>query len=698
MLTVNRIGNMPSGINNVQFKGEKRFKNDKSNNNEFDFSEAAKNFGKGAISPVTAAIKHPFLTVGLLAGTVAACSVVPVLGPAMLLGFGALSAGQMIKGSADAVKNYRNGEYDKAEKSFDLIGQGTVGTLLSLIGVKQSAQVSKEAKMMSELNVKVLDKGAKEQILSEVRNNNFIANLKEIVSLFTTKSGLKAVKAQFNPEVLKYRTENFLKFFKPEKVEETTKRKVYKTTEQKVKEFKASPEGVRRAGLSDEQVEQEVVTLFDKAFDELGIPKNQRPNLEIKKNAQLEHGGSYGKSRHTLEINPDAYRSGTFELEDVVMHEATHCKEALLRAGIPKERAQEIVKNELVSRILNGESEEIIVKGGFLGPEMMKAPKLPQGMKEEFAQLAKDMCYTDDSTLSSSISDYINHTKWKKTNEKVCEEELFDPQKLEKAEKFLAPLLKKLRAMMDKYPEYSKMNKQKNMFIQYVKEHEISIEDEPLTKLLKYIQSEQTRYQCFSDVKINRGTSYQPNYVDVPELTGEQLAQAEKSLIDNITTIEGNGRIAGFNGMFASNKSFNQYQFSPEEVLAQKNGNNFLIRNLTAKMNEMKAAGNLTPEQEADMLKIIEKAKAIIEYKTKGLEYYEQYTKMINNPSDTELAKTVKAMEEELNILNEKINPAEYETVTRLVTKFGFQNMPSRAIPRNAIYEMLAELNYKQAA
>ncbi|MBO6180942.1 hypothetical protein J6O86_04575 [bacterium] len=683
MLTVNRIGNTPSGINSVQFKGKKELlTNDKSNNNEFDFSEAAKNFGKGAISPVTAAIKHPFLTVGLLAGTVAACSVVPILGPAMLLGFGALSVGQMIKGSADAVKNYNNGEYDKAEKSFDLIGQGTVGTLLTLLGVKQSAQVSKEAKMMSELNVKVLDKSTKEQILSEVQNNKFMANLKEIISLFTTKSGLKAAKAQFNPEVLKYRTENFLKFFKPQKVEETTKRKVYKTTEQKVAEFKASPEGIRRAGLSDEQVEQEIVTLFDKAFDELGIPKNQRPNLEIKKNAQLEHGGSYGKSRHTLEINPDAYRSGTFELDDVVMHEATHCKEALLRAGIPKERAQEIVKNELVSRILNGESEEIIVRGGLFGPEMMKAPKLPQGMKEEFAQLAKDMCYTEDSALSSNIKDFINHTNWKAKGE-----EAFNPETLEQAEKALEPLFKKLHAMVDKHPQYSEMNKPS-----------ISTEDDAFTKLLKYVQSEQTRYQCFADVKINRGTSYQPNYVDVPELTGEQLAQAEKSLIDNITTIEGNGRVAGLNGMFASNKSFNQYQFSPEEVLAQKNGNNFLIRNLTAKMNEMKASGTLTPEQEADMLKIIEKAKAIIEYKTKGLEYYEQYTKMINNPSDTELAKTVKALEEELNILNEKMNPAEYETVTRLVTKFGFQNMPSRAIPRNAIYEMLAELSDKQAA
>lgn len=686
MLSANGIGRDSNYYysNNIKFKGKKNpyIGEDKSNNNQFDFSEAAKNFGKGAISPVTAAIKHPFITAGVLAGTVAACSIIPVLGPAMLLGFGALSVGQMIKGSADAVKNYKNGEYDKAEKSFDLIGQGTVGTLLSLIGVRQSAQVAKEAKMMSELNVKVLDKGAKEQILSEVQNNKFIANLKEIVSLFTTKSGLKAIKAQFNPEVLKYRTENFLKFFKPQSVEETTKRKVFKSTEQKVKEFKASPEGLRRAGLSDEQVEQEVVTLFDKAFDELGIPKNQRPNLEIKKNAQVGHGGSYGKSRHTLEINPDAYRSGTFELDDVVMHEATHCKEALLRAGIPKERAQEIVKNELVSRILNGESENIIVRGGFFGPEIMEPPKMPQAMKEEFAQLAKDMCYTDDRTLSSSITDFINHTNLKAKGGKE-----FNPEILEQAEKALEPLFERLRAMVDKYPQYSEMNKPS-----------LSIEDDAFTKLLKYVQSQQTRYQCFADVKINRGTSYQPNYVDVPELTGEQLAQAEKSLIDNITTIEGNGRIAGFNGIFASNKSFNQYQFSPEEVLAQKNGNNFLIRNLTAKMNEMKASGTLTPEQEASMLKIIEKAKAIIEYKTKGLEYYEQYTRLINNPFDKELAAAVKNLESELAVLNEKMNPAEYETVTRLITKFGFQNLPSRAIPRNAIYEILSEFKEKQAA
>lgn len=680
MQIISKIGADYRNLNTnkvAAFNGKEKYYNfDKSNNNEFDISEAAKNFGKGVISPVTAAIKHPFLTVGLLAGTVAACSIVPVLGPAMLLGFGALSVGQMIKGSKDAIKNYQNGEYDKAEQSFDLIGQGTVGTLLSLIGIKQSAVVSKEAKMMSQLNASTLDKGTHNQILCEVQQNSLLKNLKEIVSLFTTKSGLKAVKTQFSPEVLKFRVENFVKMFKLQKIEKTERKQKFKTTEEKVAEFKASTEGMRRASLSDEQIEQEVVTLFDKAFDELGIPKNQRPNLELRKGS-IEHGGSYGKSRHHLEINPDAYRSGTFDLDNVIMHEATHCQEALLRAGIPKERAQEIVKNELISRILNGESENIIVEGGFFGPEMMEPPKMPQGMKEEFVQLAKDMCYTEDNTLSSNISEFVSNTRWKNDPKG---ENLYNPQRLEQAEKALKPLFERLRTMMDRYPQYQEMNKPK-----------YSLEADAFTKLLKYVQSEQTRYQCFSDVQINRGTSYNPNYVQVEPLSGEKLAQAEKSLIDNITTIEGNGRISGINGMFTSNASFNQYQFSPEEVLAQKNGNNFLIRNLTAKMQEMKDAGTLSAKDEATMTAIIEKAKAVIEYKTKGLEYYEKYTQMINNPADKDLCAGVKALEKELNILKEKMDPAEYETITTIIKKFGFQNLSARAIPINAIYEMLAE-------
>ena len=67
-------------------------KEDKSSNGKFDISECAKSFAKGIFSPLTAIIKHPIATIGVVAATAAACTLVPVLGPIMAVGFGALSA------------------------------------------------------------------------------------------------------------------------------------------------------------------------------------------------------------------------------------------------------------------------------------------------------------------------------------------------------------------------------------------------------------------------------------------------------------------------------------------------------------------------------------------------------------------------------------------------------------------------------
>ena len=142
---------------------------------------------------------------------------------------------------------------------------------------------------------------------------------------------------------------------------------------------------------------------------------------------------------------------------------------------------------------------------------------------------------------------------------------------------------------------------------------------------------------------------------------------AEKSLTKSIATIEGNGRISGFNGLFAGEKGFNQYQFSPEEVLADQNGNNFLIKTLTSKLDSIKKAGTLTPEQETYMTGLIEKAKLVIEYKTKGLEYYNYYTEMINNPSNKELAAKVEAMASELEAIKQVITPEEFEIVKTVI-------------------------------
>ncbi len=650
-----------------EYINNKNINNDKSNNGKFDFSQAAKNFGKGLISPITMMFKHPLATIGIVAATAAATSLVPVLGPLLAIGFGAASVYQAGKGVYEAAKNYKNGEYDNAEKSFDKIGQGVIGAALSLLGVKQSAKIANEAKLMKELNVKSLTHAQRTEIAQNVNKGGFFKALKDTISLVTSKKGLKASFEQFKPTSVKTRFNELVECFKGkrniiEEKEITRKRKVRKMTPE---EFKKTSEGIRRAALSDEEIKQEVTALYDEAFDKLGVPKEQRPNLELKKGAE-KHGGSYSQNQHNLEINPDAYKAGIFELEDVVMHEATHCKEALLRAGIPQERANQIVKEELLSRIKNGESEQIVVKANIFGANMMKPPKMSPKMKQDFAQFASDNLYTDECI--TGLSDYVGNCRSLKFKLSV--------DNFAESKQKVQPFLDKLQKVLDKNPEFVS---------QY------SSPEEALNTLAEYSCSHNVRYNIFRDVKINKGT------ISVPEISGEQLAQAEKSLVDNITTIEGNGRISGIGGMFASDGAFNQYQFSPEEVLAQKNGNNFLIEKLTAKLNEIKSSGNIDAAEEARLTEAIRKAKAVIEYKTKGLDYYEKYTQMINNPQDTKLAKTVKILEAELTELKSKITPEEYKIVTEVI-KIMKPDIATTMIPTATIYSLLAKLDGNKAA
>jgi hypothetical protein len=335
---------------------ERTTKEDKSNNGKFDISECAKNFAQGVLSPLKAVVEHPVATVGILGATTLACTLVPVLTPIMGVGFGALSVYQLGKGCYNAAKNYKNKEYDNAEKSFNQIGQGFVGTVTSALGLKQGAKVAKEAKLMNELGTQALNQAQKDAIALEVKNGSYADALKEVGSLFTSKEGLNATINQFKPSMIKARGGEILDFVKGNKYKEKEiKQKIPKRADQ-IEKFKKSEEGIRRANLTDEEIEAEVNSLFKKAFDELEIPEEQRPKLVIRKSA-IEKGGYYEKGSHSLEYNPEAYKSGVFEMDDVVMHEATHCKEALQRAGISKERASQLVKDELVSRVQNGENE-----------------------------------------------------------------------------------------------------------------------------------------------------------------------------------------------------------------------------------------------------------------------------------------------------------------------------------------------------
>lgn len=589
-------------------------KEDKSNNGKFDISECIKNFAKGVISPLTAIVKHPLMTIGVVGATVVACQLIPVLGPILAIGFGGLSAFQLGKGVYDVVKNYKNKDYDNAEKSFDKVGQGTVGVVMSALGLKQSAKVAKEAKLMAELNTNTLTQAQKEAIALEVKNGTKLDAIKEIGSLFTTKNGLKAIGRQFKPSAIKTRYTEIREFLDGKRFKTKEKEIEEKRLKNRAEEFKKTPEGVRRAALTDEEIQTEAQAMLDKAFDELGVPKDKRPMLELVKGSETS-GGSYSPRNHRIEFSTEGYKSGTFEMEDVIMHEATHCKEALLRAGLPQERVDEIVKQELISRIKNGESEKIVKRGSLFGSEMMDPPKLPDKMKADFVEFAKENLYTRNVPSDMSA---------------------------------------KLEVMMDKYPEFI---------------NQFSSREEALKVLNDYATSHNVRFGAYANVDvIKRPSGYGYNSEIVkPTLTEEEIAIAEKSLVDSITTFEGNGRIGGINGFFAGEEGFNQYQFSPEEVLAQKNGNKFLIKTLTSKLDAMKKAGTLTPEQEAYMSGLIEKAKMVIEYKTKGLEYYKYYTEMINNPSNKELAAKVEAMASELKAIKQLITPEEYEIIKRVI-------------------------------
>lgn len=197
-------------IDTVEFSN----KEDKSKNGKFDVSEAIKNLGKGILSPFTAMIKHPVATVGLIAGTVALTTLIPVLTPVLAIGFGAVGIYQVGKGSYDAVNNYRKGNYDEAEKSFDKIGQGIVGTVMSAVGIKQGAKVANEAKLMNKLNVKSLIPQQRTEIATNVDKSGYFSALKDNLSLLFTKNGLKSVGKQFTPSSIKARFTDFVEGFK----------------------------------------------------------------------------------------------------------------------------------------------------------------------------------------------------------------------------------------------------------------------------------------------------------------------------------------------------------------------------------------------------------------------------------------------------------------------------------------------------
>lgn len=559
---------------------------DKTNNGEFDANVAANNFCKGLLSPITAIIKHPIATIGVVGATALACSVAPILAPATAIVFGAMGIYEFGKSSYNIVKHSASGEYDKAEKDFEGLGQGTINTVLTALGMRQSARVTKEAQLLSETKATKLSVEQISKIKDEVKSLTLFKSFKESLKLYTTKEGRQAFMYQFKKPVIKERLQD-LKNIIVRKKEQT------KETFDIKEEFAKTPEGIKRAKMTTEEISQEVSKLAKESFDQYGIPEELRPKIEIvKKDAKT--GGGYKAKTHTIEINETAYREGAFDLPNVIKHEATHAKEALIRETLTFTKKEQLTKEYLLNKIQTGDNNTVVYDTTIFGNSTIKPPKMSTGMKTDFAKLAQENIYK----IGSNGLDKKQLTK------------LVEP-------------------LIDKYPEFISQYQSK---------------EEALDMLTKYAQSHQLRYKVGTTTAINLPADKVAKLGYIDEST------AINSFKGILECLDGNMSYKTVSGNMGLGGDFTQYEFGAEEVLAQLSGNKFEISHLEQELATLRKRPNFDAKQEAYLLSQIESAQKTIKYKSMGQKYYKLFMDYKHNPSP-ERAKEINTLAVELNKL-----------------------------------------------
>lgn len=559
---------------------------DKTNNGEFDANVAANNFCKGLLSPITAIIKHPIATIGVVGATALACSVAPILAPATAIVFGAMGIYEFGKSSYNIVKHSASGEYDKAEKDFEGLGQGTINTVLTALGMRQSARVTKEAQLLSETKATKLSVEQISKIKEEVKSLTLFKSFKESLKLYTTKEGRHAFMYQFKKPVIKERLQD-LKNIIVKKKEQTKESFDIK------EEFAKTPEGIKRAKMTTEEISQEVSKLAKESFDQYGIPEELRPKIEIvKKDAKT--GGGYYAQKHTIEINETAYREGAFDLPNTIKHEATHAKEALIRETLTFTKKEQLTKEYLLNKIQTGDNNTVAYDTTIFGNATIKPPKMSTGMKTDFAKLAQENIYK----IGSNGLDKKQLTK------------LVEP-------------------LIDKYPEFISQYQSK---------------EEALDMLTKYAQSHQLRYKVGTTTAINLPADKVAKLGYIDEST------AINSFKGILECLDGNMSYKTVSGNMGLGGDFTQYEFGAEEVLAQLSGNKFEISHLEQELATLRKRPNFDAKQEAYLLSQIESAQKTIKYKSMGQKYYKLFMDYKHNPSP-ELAKEINTLAVELNKL-----------------------------------------------
>ena len=425
-----------------------------------------------------------------------------------------------------------------------------------------------------------------------------------------------------------------------------------------VEKFKNTSEGIRRANLTDEELKNELTGYLNESFDRLHIKQELRPNIYFDKNFPM--AGGYTPLNHAIVLNHGFYQNGLTET-DMFMHEATHCSEAIKRAGIPGNIHDEIIKNELLSKIQNGENKLILGGDGLFGRYVIESPKNLKSIKDDFSKFADENLYVNSGKLIGlfrgivyweQVKQYSNPNirplidQWMKLhfNEFPKEQqelinyftdlstkeynELPDIAKSEEQKLFedeiFIDFVDKIKTIVKNHPEFAKYN---------------GGEEQAVKSLIEYSISHNSRYNTFSLNMVP--------YINVPELQGEELEAAKKSASDFFDTMDGNlcKESCSTSNLFDEAV---QYTCSPEEVLANTNGFKFCIEKLQQKLDEGRKNGTLSKIDEEILCSKIKNAEKTIDFFAKGQLYLEKSKYARNNPEDENAAKEAEQLKKEL--------------------------------------------------
>lgn len=379
-------------------------------------------------------------------------------------------------------------------------------------------------------------------------------------------------------------------------------------------DFKKTKEGKRRASQNDDEIKEEAQKFLSEFFRKNNIEQEAKPQIKI------EHRGKYGSdfydmSCHTITINADTYKEGSRNLESTTAHEATHAIAAILKSKLTPLQKKEIIIQSLLNKIINGENETILVDCKNNTIETMKSPKMSQKMREEFARFAKDNLY---ETV------YVN---------------LDLDTKEEQIEK-----------LIDDNPDFIAQYNDKK---------------EAIAELKRYAKSHNVRYALTLS-----NECYLP---DLKKLDSRKKKTALKFLKTQEDEVEVNALMYKYivSSQEIPENIFFQYNFSPQEVKAKINQNKFFIEKLKQRKKQLKKQGILQGQYLAYINDRIEKSNMQIEYLKKGLIYYEQYKKFLNNPNDTDLEADIDKKRRELEKIQCRIESLP------MVNVIYFNNLPN---------------------